>query len=315
MTDRSFQRANDESRERFARLIATLTPTQLTVDVGGGWTVASVLAHMGFWDRWQAERLADTMAGRLSAADDTVTVEELNNLALDPYLSEIGPDRVAALALEAATKLDALVAHAPDATVEALEGGTSDYVLHRHRHRDKHIDQIERALEATAQAAAAKPLDRSFIDRNAESRRSMAALIGRLTAADYARPIEPTEEGSWTIGQTLGHLAFWDRSWEARWKDAVERTGSGGQLDPIGIAGEWLVAINPPIATLVGAWTELLGTAIGAEALAAAEAIDGLIEPLAGGIPADLAEERPASVKRWMHRDSHLRPVEAALAR
>jgi hypothetical protein len=37
MTDRGFQRANDESRERLARLVETLTPTQLAVDLGEGW--------------------------------------------------------------------------------------------------------------------------------------------------------------------------------------------------------------------------------------------------------------------------------------
>jgi L-alanine-DL-glutamate epimerase-like enolase superfamily enzyme len=51
MTDRSFERANDQSRERLARLIATLTPARLAVDLGGGWTVAAALAHAGFWDR------------------------------------------------------------------------------------------------------------------------------------------------------------------------------------------------------------------------------------------------------------------------
>ena len=41
MTDRSFQRANDESRARLARMTAGLTPTQLLTDLGEGWTAAS----------------------------------------------------------------------------------------------------------------------------------------------------------------------------------------------------------------------------------------------------------------------------------
>lgn len=315
MTDRSFQRANDQSRERLARLVAALTPAQLAVDLGGGWTVASALAHTGFWDRWQAERWTEMLAGKWSAQDDSViAAEHLANEALHPYWAGIVAEDIPALALEAATKLDALIASAPDATVEAQEGGPSAYLLHRHRHRGEHIDQIERALEAAA-GAAAKPLDRSVIERNAESRRHMGDVVGRLTAADYARPTEPTEEGSWTIGQVLGHLAFWDRSMEARWKDAVERAGSGGRLEPIGVSGDILMAINPPIAALVEAWTELLGTVIGAEALAAAKAIDGLLESLADRIPADVAEGKPAWVNRWMHRESHLGPVEAAVAR
>ena len=37
-------------------------------------------------------------------------------------------------------------AGAPDSTVVQLEGGPSAYLLHRHRHRDEHIDHIRRAL-------------------------------------------------------------------------------------------------------------------------------------------------------------------------
>jgi hypothetical protein len=94
MTDRapvpegraSFQRANDESRERMARLFATLTPAQMAIDLGGGWTVASVVAHTGFWDRWQAARWQETLAGGWSADDASVIAAgHLANEALDPY--------------------------------------------------------------------------------------------------------------------------------------------------------------------------------------------------------------------------------------
>ena len=86
MTDRSFQDANDQSRERLARLVATLTPAQLAVDLGEGWTVASALAQMGFWDRWQAERWTEMLAGRWSAEDDSViAAEHLANESLHPY--------------------------------------------------------------------------------------------------------------------------------------------------------------------------------------------------------------------------------------
>src|ERR1035437_7949411 len=56
MTDRSFESANDESRARLARLAARLTTAQLATDLGEGWTVASALAHMGFWERWPGGR-------------------------------------------------------------------------------------------------------------------------------------------------------------------------------------------------------------------------------------------------------------------
>ena len=47
MTEGGFQRANDESRERLARLVETLTPTQMAVDLGGGLTISSTLWRAG----------------------------------------------------------------------------------------------------------------------------------------------------------------------------------------------------------------------------------------------------------------------------
>ena len=41
MTDRSHERANDESRERLASLISSLTPTQLAIDLGEGCDAAA----------------------------------------------------------------------------------------------------------------------------------------------------------------------------------------------------------------------------------------------------------------------------------
>ena len=298
MTDRSFQRANDESRQRLARLVAMLTPATLEVDLGEGWTVASALAHTGFWDRWQAERWTEMLAGRWTADDESVIgAEHLANSSLHPYWSGVTAENIPALAVEAATSLDALIASAPDAIVDALEGTPSAYLLHRHRHRGEHLDQIERSL------AAAVPLDRSFVERNAESRRRLAGILGRLTAEDLARRTAATDEGSWTVAQVLGHLAFWDRSMETRWLMAQAAAPDGGSFEPASIPGGMTEAINRPLASLLGAWTVRIGLDIGAEALAAAESVDALLVSLGERLPAGVAATRPHLVSRWIHRE------------
>jgi uncharacterized damage-inducible protein DinB len=310
MTDRSFQQANDESRERLARLAATLTPTQMTIDLGEGWTVASALAHAGFWDRWQAARWTRMLAGEWSAQDESVLESEhLANEALHPYWAGVSASDVPALALEAAEQLDALIARASDAMVDALEGTPSGYILHRHRHRDDHLDHVERSI-----AAAAASADRSFVEKNATSRRRMAAIVERLRPEDMARATEPTQEGSWTIAQVLGHLLFWDRSMETRWQAALDKAGAGGPLDVVGIPEDLTDAINLPLAGLIDAWTARLGIEIGKQALAAAEAVDGLVERVAGRLAPGAAAVRPGAVNRWSHRESHLGSIERALA-
>jgi hypothetical protein len=149
MTDRSFERANAESRARLAGLAATLTPAHLATDLGENWTVASAFGHMGFWDRWQAERWTEMLAGTWSADEASViAAEHLANPALHPYWAGIEARNVVTLAIEAAATLDALVAQAPDALVEKLEVGPSAYLLRRHRHRGEHLDHIERVLSS-----------------------------------------------------------------------------------------------------------------------------------------------------------------------
>lgn len=317
MTDRSFERVNDESRERLGRMTAELTPAQLAIDLGEGWTVASALAHTGFWDRWQAERWTKMLAGNWTADDASVTeAEHLANDALHPYWAGIDKADVPALALEAATRLDALIAGAPDALVDAIEGTPSAYLLHRHRHRVDHLDHIERSIaaaEAAAASLAAGRLDRSFIERNAESRRRLADLVGRLTPADMARPTEPTDEGSWNVAQVLGHLAFWDRSMETRWLAAKEAAANDGTIEPVGIPQGFSDAINRPLAALLAGWADQVGSQIAAESLAAAEALDALIESLADRMPDSLLVENPRACQRWPHRDDHIVAIERAL--
>ena len=310
MTDRSFERRNDESRERLGRVIGSFTPAQLEIDLGEGWTVASALAHAGFWDRWQAARWTRMLAGDWTAeAASVIEAEHLADVALRPYWAGISSGELAKIALEAAASLDALIAAAPDSLVEALEGTPEAYLLHRHRHRNDHLDQVERSIAAAAGAS----VDRKFVATNATSRIHLAAVVSRLRDEHMALSTEPTEEGSWTVAQVLGHLLFWDRSMEARWQLAVERAGADGPLDIIGIPFGSIEAVNRPLAGLIGSWTRRLGLAIGAETLAAAEAVDALAEKLADRLAPGTLTTRPGAVNRAGHRESHLAQIQRAL--
>ena len=123
----------------------------------------------------------------------------------------------------------------------------------------------------------------------------------------------PTEDGGWTIAQTLGHLAFWDRSMEVRWRRAAAEADEGGRLEPLSIPNGMTDAINLPLAELLSSWTGLLGTHVAAEALAAAESLDVLLAELVDRLPADSAAQKPQLVNRWMHREAHLSAMEAAI--
>ncbi|HEX7491535.1 MAG TPA: DinB family protein [Candidatus Limnocylindrales bacterium] len=310
MTDRSFEHLNDESRERLARLVKSLTPSQLEIELGEGWTVASALAHTGFWDRWQADRWEEMLSGNWKASDeDIIAAEHLANEALDPYWAGVDAADVPGLALAAATALDALIASAPDSLVDTILAGPAAYLVKRSGHRGEHLDHIERTI-----AAVVATVDHSYNDRNAETRHRLASLVERLRPEDMLLRSDPSDAESWTIAQALAHIAFWDASLAKRWRSAITAAGAEGPIEPIGIPYAVADTINDPLTAFVGAWTERLGLTIGIQALAAAEDVDALIVQVGDRIPASLPAGRPSSVNRWMHREEHIEQIKAALA-
>jgi uncharacterized damage-inducible protein DinB len=310
MTDRSFERANRESLDRLTRLVATLTPEQLEVELGEGWTVASALGHMGFWDRWQADRWERMIAGTWNTdAEAMLVAEHLANDALHPYWAGAAAGNVGQLAVEAGAKLDALVAGAPDELIDRWLGTSSAFLVNRHRHRNEHLDHIERSI-AAAEAGA----DRSFAEKNAASRRHLASVVERLRAEDLALPTEPTDEGSWKVVQVLAHILFWDLSMADRWRRALERAGKSGPVRIEGVPAELTDCLNLPLASLVEFWGGRIGLDVGARALAAAETLDRLIEENIHRLPPGALATRPNAAHRFGHREGHLDQIEKALA-
>ena len=310
MTDRSFQRQNDESRERLAHLVETLTPGQLATDLGEGWTVASALGHMGFWDRWQAARWTEMLAGTWTAETGSILrAEDLANEALHPYWAGLAAENVTALAMEAAATLDALIASAPDALVDQLEGTSVAFLLHRHNHRNDHLGQIERALASAAvRRPAAAPADRSFVGRNEASLAALRELVGGFSAADLRCP---TGDGGWTVGQILGHLAFWDRFLAARWRAALAG-GPGGQ--PGYLPHELADLINDALPPTWGAFSSEASDGVIADTLAAAGEVNLIIAALPGSTPIDaILAERPALLDRSIHRREHIEQIEKSI--
>ena len=308
MTARSFESANDQSRERLARLVATLTPNQLHVDLGEGWTVASALAHTGFWDRWQAARWTEMLEGRWTADDESVIeAEHLANDALHPYWSGVAAADVPGLALEAATNLDALIASAPDSLIDAVLASPSAYLVNRFRHRSEHIDHIERSIAAVRRSVGSW-VDHSYLERNAASLARLREVIGRLTPADLGRL---AGDGEWNVGQVIGHLNFWDRFLAARWRASL--AGGVGE-QPSYLPNELADLLNDGLPPTWDAFASAGGDALFAEALAAAEEVDGIIAGLPESTPVEaILNERPALLDRSFHRGSHLDQIERLL--
>ncbi|MBI4305000.1 MAG: hypothetical protein HY678_01645 [Chloroflexi bacterium] len=111
-------------------------------DLGSGWTIGVVLAHLAFWDR-RAVLLLAQWRKHGSAADDHPDDGILNDALLDEWRL---------LTVRQAGELALSAAKAVNAAVEALDSKTADAIiavgdgntlLHRGAHRREHLDQIE----------------------------------------------------------------------------------------------------------------------------------------------------------------------------
>ena len=147
MSDRSFEGRNARATDELRRLVGTLSPEDFEIGVGGTWTVATCLAHLAFWDRWQVVRWRDAAAAGLPVpADVSDNVPDLANAALETTWRALPGETAATLALQAAAEIDALVAALPDASVDAAPAAGRVRLLDRSIHRLEHVTQVRRGL-------------------------------------------------------------------------------------------------------------------------------------------------------------------------
>ncbi len=147
MTDRAFEAENAEATAALADLAATLTTDELTMDLGGGWSVAMAFGHLAFWDAWHAARWRFAAEhGETCPPPAPGVVTNRNNDALEATWRALPADAAVALCLDAAAAMDILAASLTDAQVDAARAAGGPNWIERSPHRQDHIAQIRRAL-------------------------------------------------------------------------------------------------------------------------------------------------------------------------
>jgi hypothetical protein len=147
--DRTFIALNDAARSKLRALAARLTDADLARPMPAGWTVASVLAHVAFWDqrilvlldRW--EQSPSTVPRAINEAD----VDWVND-ATKALLLAMPPRRAAELTVATAEAVDARVAALPDDLLARNKAAGSPLSMTRSVHREEHLNEIERVLGA-----------------------------------------------------------------------------------------------------------------------------------------------------------------------
>jgi uncharacterized damage-inducible protein DinB len=141
--DQSFITENTRARERLRALVGKLSDEDLRLDLGGDWTVATVLAHLAFWDHLSLARIRQWKQGGVSAS--SLDIDVIND-ALLPLLQQVTSRKAADLAVAAAEAIDRELGQLSPEIIAAIEGLGDRRRLFRSIHRDMHLDQIEEAL-------------------------------------------------------------------------------------------------------------------------------------------------------------------------
>lgn len=144
-----------------------------------------------------------------------------------------------------------------------------------------------------------------YSQQNTESRRRLETLVRGLSDADLAGS---TDYG-WTVAALLAHLAFWDH----RMSVILSRWQTEG-LDPSEIDS---TAVNDALKVVCHA----LEPRVAAElALSAADKIDSELEALTPERVQELEAHAQATstqfrMNRSLHRESHLKDIEALISK
>lgn len=144
--DRRHVVETDAERERLRALVTHLTDAELRQPMPEGWTVAAVLAHIGYWDAraiYFLDRWGPSGEPSVYEPEDTDAANE----AAKPLCLALPPRIAAELALRLAEEADGKVKALSDAMLNKIRHkGDPPFSLSRGEHRREHLDDIERAL-------------------------------------------------------------------------------------------------------------------------------------------------------------------------
>jgi hypothetical protein len=144
--DRSHDAETDIERERLRSLVARLGDEELRRPMPGGWTVASVLAHVGYWDAraiYFLNKWGPSGEPTVYEPEDTDAANE----SAKPLCLALPPRTATELALRLAEEADGKVRALSDEMLAKIrKKGNPPFSLSRGGHRREHLDDIERAL-------------------------------------------------------------------------------------------------------------------------------------------------------------------------
>ncbi len=137
--DRTFINRNQAERERLNQLATRITDEELTHTVDNAWTVATVFAHLAFWDR---QRLELINYWEPNGFVPCVYPAHPFNAAMETFFGHVPPRQLVALAVAHAEALDSKIASLSDDMIAQIRAQPDAPNLERALHRQEHLAQL-----------------------------------------------------------------------------------------------------------------------------------------------------------------------------
>jgi hypothetical protein len=137
---------NTRQRERLQGLVGRLSDEELGYQIENGWTVATTLAHLAFWEE---QRRALLLRWQQSGASTVPVDMDSINEGVRLLANALTPRAAAQLAVTAAESVDRVLQGISSELARAIEDSGQIRVLRRSLHRQAHLDQIESALQSS----------------------------------------------------------------------------------------------------------------------------------------------------------------------
>lgn len=146
MKEQNHMLENAVQRDRLEMLLEKLNEENWLKDLGGGWTIGTMLCHLSFWDRMTAVRIHHWLkTGRLTPIPDDDNIDAINDSTR--YLfSAIPLEGGRTLILETTREIDNLIAGLTDEKLAQLDANGRERWYRRYFHRQDHLDRIEKSL-------------------------------------------------------------------------------------------------------------------------------------------------------------------------
>ena len=140
-----FLEDNARSRRKLEALAQRLSEADLLRTTSDGWSVASLFAHLAFWDR---RVLVLLRRWKEKGVDESPVDSDALNDALQPLCRALDPHTAVRLCLASAEAADAELETISSGLIAQIEASPTHFRFNRGLHRNDHLDQIERLLSA-----------------------------------------------------------------------------------------------------------------------------------------------------------------------